>query len=114
MNKKGIIYFLIILFLGFVLIGAWAYKSFYYDEKQSTTQNIDSFLKENNYMQQVEKKETVLDTTTGEYFAKVTFKDEPKNEYEIYQMGSNNFQIIGYNDGEEITNKKEGKYITNY
>jgi len=111
MKKKTVVYFIVILFLGIGLIGAWGYKTLYYDEKQSTSENIDKFLKENNYMQNVSTKETVLDTTTGEYFAKVTFKDEPNNEYEIYQTGSNHFKIVGYKDGVQITNKKEGKYI---
>ena len=111
MKKKTVVYFMVILFLGIGLIGAWGYKTLYYDEKQSTSENIDKFLKENNYMQNVSTKETVLDTTTGEYFAKVTFKDEPNNEYEIYQTGSNHFKIVGYKDGVQITNKKEGKYI---
>lgn len=102
---------MVILFLGIGLIGAWGYKTLYYDEKQSTSENIDGFLKENNYMQNVSTKEIVMDTTTDEYFAKVTFKDEPNNEYEIYQTGSNHFKIVGYKDGVQITNKKEGKYI---
>ena len=112
MNKKPIIFFLIILFLGIGLMGAWGYKTLYYDEKQSTSKNIDNLLKENNYMKQVKKKETVLDTTTGDYFAKVTFKDEPNNEYQIHQTGSNHFEIIGFKDGVQITNKKVGRYIT--
>jgi len=111
MKKKGIIYFSLILFLGIFLIAAFAYKTFYYDEKQEASKNINTFLEENNYKKNVSTKEIVLDTTTGEYFARVTFKDEPNNEYEIYQTGSNHFKVIGYKDGVQITNTKEGKYI---
>ena len=114
MKKKKFVYFLL-TFLGCViLIGVLAYKNFYYDEKESTSKNINTYLKETKYQQQVLKKEFVRDSTTGEYFAKITFKDEPNNEYEIYESGSNNFKVYGYKDGVEIVDKDEGKYITEH
>lgn len=110
--KKAYLFVSILMIVGIVIIGASAYKSFYYDKKQETTKNINFYLKEHNYERQVQKKEIRRDSKTAEYFAKVTFKDEPNNEYEIHQIGSNHFEVVGYKDGVQIADKKVGKYIT--
>lgn len=109
---KSFVYFCSILVFTVVLAGVFIYKNFYYGEKKSTSEKIDNYLRENNYQQQILKKEILFDKT-GEYFARVVFKDEPNNDYEIYVSG-NKFEVDGYKNGEEIVDKKEGKYITEY
>lgn len=112
--KRTYIWITILLILGVGIIGASAYKSFYYDEKQEVTQEINLFLKQQNYMTYVKKKEIRYDTSTGEFMARVVFQDEPENEYEIYRSGSHRFKVTGFKDGEQITNKQEGRYISEY
>ncbi|KOP29107.1 hypothetical protein ADM98_09350 [Exiguobacterium sp. BMC-KP] len=102
----------ILMIVGVGIIGASAYKSFYYDEKQEVTQAIDHYLKQQKYMTHVKNKDIRYDTSTGEFFARVVFQDEPKNEYTIYQAGSSHIKVTGYKDGVQITNKQEGRYIS--
>lgn len=110
--KRTYVSITLLMILGVGIIGASAYKSLYYDEKQEVTQKINLFLKQQNYMTYVKNKEIRYDTSTGEFFARVVFEDEPNNEYEIYQSGSSHIDVTGYNDGVQITNKQEGRYIS--
>lgn len=97
------------------MIGVLIYKNFYYDEKKLTVEKIDNYLSENNYHQQISKKEIEFDSKTGEYFVRVVFKDEPNNLYEIYrESSSNKVKIYGYHNGVEIVDKNKGRYITEY
>ncbi|MCY1691260.1 hypothetical protein OVA29_11670 [Exiguobacterium sp. SL14] len=76
--KRTYIWITLLLVIGVGIIGASAYKSFYYDEKQEVTQEINLFLKQQNYMTYVKNKEIRYDTSTGEFIARVVFQDEPK------------------------------------
>lgn len=102
----------LLMILGVGIIGASAYKSLYYDEKQEVTQSINHYLTQQNYTIHVKNKEIRYDTSTGEFFARVVFEDEPNNEYELYQSGSSHIDVTGYKDGVQITNKQEGRYIS--
>lgn len=110
--KRTFISIMLLMILGVGIIGASAYKSLYYDEKQEVTQSINHYLKRHDYMTHVKNKEIRYDTSTGEFFARVVFEDEPNNEYEIYQSGSSHIDVTGYKDGVQITNKQEGRYIS--
>ncbi len=112
--KRTFISIMLLMILGVGIIGASAYKSLYYDEKQEVTQEIDHYLKQQKYMTHVKNKEIRYDTSTGEFFARVVFEDEPNNEYEIYQSGSSHIDVTGYKDGVQIMNKQEGRYISEY
>ena len=112
--KRIYVWITIVMILGVGIIGASAFKVFYYDEKQEVTQEIDHYLKQQKYMTYVKNKEIRYDTSTGEFIARVVFQDEPKNEYEIYRSGSHRFKVTGFKDGEQITNKQEGRYISEY
>ncbi|MFN3188757.1 MAG: DUF3139 domain-containing protein [Candidatus Paceibacteria bacterium] len=114
MKKGKKMYIFLVLVLLFSLIGVFLFKIFYYDERQEFSISVDNYLKENNYHQQVSEKEIVRDSKTGEFFAKVVFQDEPDNTYEIYKNGANSFRVYGYKNGVEITDKSEGKYITEH
>lgn len=110
--KRTFISITLLMILGVGIIGASAYKSLYYDEKQEITQAINHYLTRQNYMTYVKNKEIRYDTSTSEFFARVVFEDEPNNEYEIYQSGSNHIDVTGYKDGVQIINKQEGRYIS--
>jgi len=110
--KRTYVSITLLMILGVGIIGASAYKSLCYDEKQEVTQKINLFLKQQNYMTYVKNKEIRYDTSTGEFFARVVFEDEPNNEYEINQSGSSHIDVTGYKDGVQITNKQEGRYIS--
>lgn len=110
--KRTYVSITLLMILGVGIIGASAFKVFYYDEKQEATQEIDHYLKQQKYMTYVKNKEIRYDTSTGEFFARVVFEDEPNNEYEIYQSGSSHIDVTGYKDGVQITNKQEGRYIS--
>lgn len=114
MKRKSVTYLCFIFILSIVIASGLIYKNVYHDTKKAVSENIDNYLMENNYQQRIKKKEVVRDSKTGEYFAKVVFKDEPHTTYEIYQINSNKYNVYGYKDGVEITDKNEGKYITEY
>ncbi len=76
--KRIYVWITIVMILGVGIIGASAYKSFYYDEKQEVTQAIDHYLKQQDYMTYVKNKEIRYDTSTGEFIAQVVFQDERK------------------------------------
>ncbi len=71
--KRTYVSITLLMILGVGIIGASAYKSLYYDEKQEVTQKINLFLKQQNYMTYVKNKEIRYDTSTGEFFARVGF-----------------------------------------
>jgi hypothetical protein len=99
----------LLVVVGVILMG-------FFTKKKEATEIIDSYIVEKGYENHIQEKEILYDWKQGTYYAKVIFEDEPENYYEIYlENNSNNVYVIGYNDqkGEEITNKKEGKYIDN-
>lgn len=115
MKNKSWLYILLFVLIGVIVIGVLIYKNFHYDEKKLTVEKIDNYLNENNYDQKILKKEIEFDSKTGGYFARVVFKDEPNNFYEIIsESGSNKVKVYGYHDGVEIVDKNKGKYITEY
>lgn len=59
------------------------------------------------------KKEILFDWKQGAYYAKIIFKDEPQNYYEMYvRSNSDDVYVIAFDkDNVEITDKNEAKYI---
>ena len=115
MKNKSWLYILLFVLIGVIVVGVLIYKNFHYDEKKLTVEKIDNYLNENNYDQKILKKEIEFDSKTEEYFARVVFKDEPNNFYEIIsESDSNKVKVYGYHDGVEIVDKNKGKYITEY
>jgi len=109
-SKRNIIlYFLIILLIitGVIFMNIFS-------KKKEATEIIDSYITDKGYEDKIQEKEIAYDWKLGTYVATVTFKDEPNNTYEFYkETDSNNVYVIGYRKGEEITDKKDGKYIDN-
>ena len=110
--KRIYVWITLLMILVVCIIGASAYKAFYYDEKREVTREVNHYLKQQGYMAHVKSKEIRYDTSTGQFLARVVFQDEPHHEYEIYRSGSSHIDVTGYKDGVQITNKKEGRYIS--
>lgn len=110
--KKSVIYVSVVFVLAATLTATLTYQYNVKAQKDKFAENIETYLKENNYQRQVITNETMRDSKTGDYYAKVIFKDEPNNIYEIYEKGKGDFDVYGYRDGVEIIDRTEAKYIT--
>lgn len=85
----------------------------FFNKKKDQSEIINLYITENNYENNIQQKEILFDWKQGEYYAKVIFKDEPQNYYEMYvQSNTDNVYVIAFNNvNVEITDKNEAKYI---
>lgn len=112
MSRKIFLKVSIILILVLLVAGSIVFM-YFYNGKKDVSERIEDYLVEQNYQSSIKEKEVLYDWKIGEYYAKVVFKDEPENYYEIYIESNSNMDVTGYNDeGEQITDKNKGKYIT--
>ena len=111
MSRKILLKVFIILLLT-VLVACSIVFLYFYNGKKDVSKKVDDYLVEQNSQTNIKEKKLLYDWKIGEFYSKVTFKDEPENFYEIYVESNSNVDVTGYNDeGEQITDKNKGKYI---
>lgn len=112
-NKTVVIVFAIFIII--VLITGGIISMQFFNKKKENSEIINLYITENDYENNIQKKEILFDWKQGTYYAKIIFKDEPQNYYEMYVAPySDDVYVIAFDkDNVEITDNSEAKYIDN-